>query len=613
MLTVNEKLEALRAQMKTQAIDACYIGTADPHDSEYVAPYYQARAWLTGFTGSAGTAVVTADQALLWADGRYYIQAQGQLLGSDFVLMKQGSPGVPKPEAWLAENLVPGSLLWVDGRLLSEALARRMEKALAEKEIQLVTQGDLVGPIWQDRPAPPSGAVFSHEIQFTGRSAADKIREVRSRMEADGADYALYVGLDDIAWLMNFRGSDVPNNTVALAFALIDRESARLFIDLDKVDEAMMGFFEKEKIQLFPYEAITDQLGLLAEGRLVTNLERASRALVAALPAGVSLLDKADYPYHMKAVLNDVELLSQFRAGLRDSLAVTRYLYYVKHVAAPQGLNELEVKDRLREIRAQSPDFIIESFPTISAYGANAAMMHYQATPEAFSRLETRGFYLVDCGAQSYDGTTDITRTISLGPLTELEKKDYTMTLKSHIQLASQPFLEGTSGVALDAIARSAMWRYGLDYKCGTGHGFGYLSGVHEGPQRLTHSPLHGQFGFRPHIVITIEPGVYREGLHGIRLENDYVVLRANRRALVKGQCLEFEDQEEVLNEAGDRFLHFQTMTFVPFDRSAILVSMLTDQERHWLNDYHEEVRKALTPYLEGEELAFVLEETQAL
>lgn len=611
MLTVNEKLEALRALMKTQAIDACYIGTADPHNSEYVAPFYQARSWLTGFTGSAGTAVVTADKALLWADGRYYIQALAQLEGSDFELMKQGLPGVPTPEIWLQKELAPKSRLWADGRLLPEGLARRLEETLSKKEVHLVTEGDLIGPLWADRPAPPSGPVFAHDIQFTGRPASDKIREVQAKMEADGADYALYVGLDDIAWLMNFRGSDVPNNAVALAFALIDRQGARLFIDPGKLDGDMSGFFEKEKIQVFPYEAILSHLKALAPGRLVTNLQRTSRALVAALPSGVSLLDKVDYPYHMKAVLNEVELMSQFQAGLRDSLAVTRYLYYVKHVAAPQGLNELEVIDRLRELRAESDRFIIESFPTISAYGANAAMMHYQASPQAFSQLASRGFYLVDCGAQSYDGTTDITRTLSLGPLTELEKTDYTMTLKSHIQLASQPFLDGTSGVALDAIARSVMWRYGLDYKCGTGHGFGYLSGVHEGPQRLTHSPRHGEFAFCRNIVITIEPGVYREGMHGIRLENDYVVLDARRQVSIQGQCLEFHDGEEKLNEAGDRFLRFQTLTFVPFDRKAIEISLLTEEEIVWLNDYHQAVRQALTPFLQGEELAFVMEETQ--
>lgn len=611
MLTVNEKLDALRALMAKEGVDAAYVGTADPHDSEYVAPYYQARAWLTGFTGSAGTAVVTRDRALLWADGRYHIQAQAQLLGTSIELMKQGTPDVPAPENWLADHLPSGSSLWADGRLLPEALARKMEEVLGPKGIRLETGLDLLDPLWEDRPASPSGKIFAHDIQYTGRSSSDKVREIRAKMEGEGADYALYVGLDDIGWLYNFRGSDVPNSAVTLAFALISREEASLFIDPAKVDEAMRAFFDKDKISLYPYDRIQDHLGRLAPGRMVANLKRLSRALVQALPSGVTLIDRVDYPHEMKAVLNDVELMNLFRAGLRDSLAVTRYLYYVKHVAAPRGLDEWEVKDRLRAIRAESDLFIIESFPTISAYGANAAMMHYQATKEAKSRLETRGFYLVDCGAQSYDGTTDITRTISLGPLTDQEKTDYTMTLKSHIQLASLPFLDGTSGVALDAVARSVMWRYGLDYKCGTGHAFGYLSGVHEGPQRLSYSPQHGSHGFRQNMVITIEPGVYREGRHGIRLENDYVALKANRRVAVKGQCVEFCDLEEEVNEAGDLFLRFQTLTFVPFDRAAILASLLTEEEIAWLNDYHLAVQRALSPFLKGEELDFLMDETR--
>ncbi len=611
MLTVNEKVEKLRALMEKEAVDACYIGTADPHDSEYVAPHYQVRAWLTGFTGSAGTAVVTADRALLWADGRYHIQAEAQLEGTCFELMKQGAPGVPTVEAWLEKSLPRAGRLSVDGRLLPQALALRLEERLARKEISLVTDRDLAGSLWEDRPPLPTDPVYPLDRSFTGCDTAEKIRKIRAFMEEDGADYALFVGLDDIAWLMNFRGWDVPHNPVALAFSLVTADQAYLFIDPLKLDDRLTSILEGEGVQVLAYQALADHLHKLPPGLLAANIDRVSRALVSALPEGVKLLEKEDdYPQLMKAVLNPVELQNQFRAGVRDSVAVTRYLHYVREMAG-EGLSELEVADKLRQYRLESDQFITESFPTISAYGANAAMMHYQATPEQFSRLETRGLYLVDCGAQSYDGTTDITRTVSLGPLTEQERRDYTLTLKSHIALASLPFLTGASGTALDAIARSVMWRQGLDYKCGTGHGFGYLLGVHEGPQRLTPNPELGRFGFVEGVVITIEPGIYRQGQHGIRLENDYVVLPSSREVRIEGESVSFEDRALALNEAGDIFLRFQTMTFVPFDRRAIEPSLLTEEEVDWLNDYNQAVRAALTPYLEGDVLAYVLEETE--
>ena len=613
MLSVNEKIARLRAQMKAHAIDAYYIGTADPHNSEYIAPYYMARAWLSGFTGSAGTAVVTQEKALIWADGRYHIQAEAQLSGSDFELMKQGAPGVPSVEEWLEKSLTPGTRLGADGRLLPEAVALRMEEKLSAKKIELLTGLDLIGLIWDDRPPLPSGEIFHHDVRYTGLSVAEKIAKVREKMDEDKADYALYVGLDDIAWLMNFRGSDVPNNAVAMAFALVTKEEAFLFIDPVKVNDTEEERFLKEGVAVKPYMSIEASLSALSSGVLVADKNRVSRSLIHALPPDVILLNKRDYPYLMKAVLNDVELASQFKAGIRDSVAVSRYLYYVKHVAVKEGLNEIEVAEKLRELRQESDQFIIESFPTISAYGKNAAMMHYQATPEQYSQLQPRGLYLVDCGAQSYDGTTDITRTVSLGALTEEERRDYTETLKSHIQLASLPFLDGTSGVALDAVARSSMWRYGLDYKCGTGHGFGFVSGVHEGPQRLTHVPRFGDYGFREHIVITIEPGVYREGKHGIRLENDYVVLKINCEAVIDKGEIHFEENEYPLNEAGDQFLRFQTMTFVPFDRDAIDKNRLSPDELAWLNDYHEAVRALILPFLEGDEYDFVYRETERL
>lgn len=610
MLTTNEKVNRLRAMMNKHNVDTCYVGTADPHNSEYVAPHYQGRQWLSGFTGSAGTVVVTQDRALLWADGRYHIQAEKQISGTCFELMKQGAPGVPTVEKWLETSLPEDTRLSIDGRLLPDAQAKRMMERFAPRTIELVTDLDLIGTIWDDRPALPTGKIFLHDIRYTGREASDKINEVRRKMATDGADYALYVGLDDIAWLMNFRGSDIPTNVVAMAFAFISQREALVFIDPSKVDDASESAFAEQDITLRPYDTIEAYLSELPDGVLIANTNRVSRSLVNALPEDVRLNSKQDYPFLMKAELNEIELLSQYRAGVRDSVAVTRYLHFIKHEAVKRGLNEFEVTAKLREFRAESDLFIIESFPTISAYGPNAAMMHYQATADQHSTLEPRGFYLVDCGAQTHDGTTDITRTCSLGPLTQEEKLDYTATLKSHIALASLPFLDGASGTALDAVARSVMWRYGLDYKCGTGHGFGFLAGVHEGPQRLTHNPRFGDYGFRENIVITIEPGVYREGKHGIRLENDYVVLRANKQITTQGDRVVSREDTHTPNEAGDVFLRFQSITFVPFDRDAIIADKLSQEEIDWLNQYNQAVRHEIGPFLTGDELAFMLSET---
>ncbi len=610
-MDIANKVERLRANMKDHAIDACYIGTGDPHNSEYIAEHFQTRAWLTGFKGSAGTAVVTADRALLWTDGRYHIQAVRDLNGTPFELMKQGLHGVPRPDEWLREMLPEGARIAVDGAVLPDASVETMERLFAVRGIEIITDLDLIGSIWTDRPPLPSGAIFEHTIEFTGRETSDKIAEVRENMRRDGADYALYVGLDDIAWLMNFRGSDVPNNCVALAFALILPDTALLFIDENKVGEAMRNVFHEQGVELRDYHDVFNAVRELPEGVLVADTARVSRALIEAVPPNVNILKKRDYPYLMKAILNETELIGQFRAGIRDSAAITRYLYYIKHEAAPKGLSELEVTDKLHEIRAESDAFIIESFPTISAYGANAAMMHYQATPERYDYLQPRGFYLVDCGSQTYDGTTDITRTCSLGPLTEEEKIDYTLTLKSHIALASLPFLNGACGTSLDAVARSVMWRYGLDYKCGTGHGFGFVLGVHEGPQSLTNNPLYGDYRFRENVVITIEPGVYRQDKHGVRLENDYVVLRLNKALMTRDGDVEIVETPEELDDSDDIFLRFQTLTFVPFDRDAILPELLSDDELEWLDAYHASVRHELLPYLEGDELAFMMRETE--
>ena len=596
-MTVNEKISALRRLMQEHGLYAYYIGTADPHNSEYIADHFRSRAFMSGFEGSAGTLVVTMDQALLWVDGRYHIQAGKDLAGSEIILMKAGAPGVPKTQDWLVDKLPQASKLAIAGSLHSDNEIGRMALKLSHKDITLITDLDLVDQLWEDRPPLPQGRVRSHPLKYAGRSSSDMIAEVRELMKQDLADAAFYVGLDDIMWLTNLRGEDVPGNPVALSYALIEKEKATLFINPDSLDSGVAETLADQGVTVAPYDSVRHALHGLQAERIVLDRDRVSRSLVEALPGESKIIVKRDYLQLMKAKLNDLQQKSQLEAGMRDSAYVTSYLYFVKHKAAELGHNEYSVTAELERLRQQDPLYIEASFSSISAYGPNAAMMHYQATEENHAKLEAHGLYLVDCGAQMWDGTTDITRTIAMGELTRAEKEAYTLTLRSHIALASLPFLKDTSGVALDAVARSVVWRENSDYKCGTGHGVGFIAGVHEGPQRLTANYNAGGQTFEPGMVITIEPGVYVEGELGVRLENDYIVVPSD-----------FET-----NAQGDIFYRFKTFIFVPFDRDAILVEKMSAAELNWLNDYHAQVREVLLPRLEDEAVKeYVLRETEA-
>ena len=596
-MTVNEKISALRDLMQEHGLYAYYIGTADPHNSEYIADHFRSRAFMSGFEGSAGTLVVTMDQALLWVDGRYHIQAGKDLAGSEIILMKAGAPGVPNTQDWLVDKLPQASKLAIAGSLHSDNEIGRMALKLSQKEITLITDLDLVDRLWEDRPPLPQGRVRSHPLKYAGRSSSDKIAEVRELMKQDLADAAFYVGLDDIMWLTNLRGEDVPGNPVALSYALIEKEKATLFINPDSLDSGVAETLADQGVTVAPYDSVRHALHGLQAERIVLDRDRVSRSLVEALPGESKIIVKRDYLQLMKAKLNDLQQKSQLEAGMRDSAYVTSYLYFVKHKAVELGHNEYSVTAELERLRQQDPLYIEASFSSISAYGPNAAMMHYQATEENHAKLEAHGLYLVDCGAQMWDGTTDITRTIAMGELTRAEKEAYTLTLRSHIALASLPFLKDTSGVALDAVARSVVWRENSDYKCGTGHGVGFIAGVHEGPQRLTANYNAGGQTFEPGMVITIEPGVYVEGELGVRLENDYIVVPSD-----------FET-----NAQGDIFYRFKTFIFVPFDRDAILVEKMSAAELNWLNDYHAQVREVLLPRLEDEAVKeYVLRETEA-
>lgn len=578
----NEKLKKIREQMAVKGFSAYYVGTADPHGSEYISEHYKNRKWVTGFTGSAGYALITQENALLWADGRYFIQAEKQIEDSEFCLMRIATPGFPTLPKWLAENLPEGSKVAVDGQLVNCAFIEDLKKSLRGK-LEIVATENLEAEFWEDRPTLPNAPIWIHDIEYSGKSASAKIADVRKLMEEDGAGAFLLSGLDDIAWVFNFRGDDVAFTPVALSFALLTKDRAVLYIDEAKVGEDELAYFSGQGVTVKPYAAVYEDVSKLKSYKIAINKAKTNWRLYETIPDNCEIITLTqDYTTILKTVLNPTELEGTKNSGLRDSVAYIRFIYWLKQNVGKVDLNELNVAEKQHEFRQEQDLFLGDSFAVISAYGPNAAMMHYAATPESYAKIKNEGFYLNDSGGQYYDGTTDITRTIAVGPLNAEQIRDYTLTIKAHIGLADTIFLEGAAGQSLDIRARHPLWRYHMDYKCGTGHSVGYVLGVHEGPIRFAKDG--NQTILRENMLVTIEPGVYKEDRFGIRVENDYLVELDT----------EFEN--------GDRFLKFQTVNYIPFEREALDVDLLTPEELRWINDYHENCYQLCRPQLPEEE-----------
>ncbi len=590
-----KKLELLREKMRQSGVDCYYVNTADYHQSEYVPDAFRTRAWLTGFSGSQGSALVTQNAALLWADGRYFIQAAKQIAGSEFVLMKMAVEGVPTIEEWLVENLAEGSCFGFNGDVVSEQSYRSFSELLSNKNVSIRTDLSLVEDIWEDRPELPHSPLFIHGVEYTGLDAREKIAKVREYLAEKCVDAAFYARLDDVCWLTNLRSDDIPSNPVSLSFLLVTTETTKIFLDRRKLTDDILNYLAAVDIEALPYEAVYDYIfGIdeLGVSSLVVDPLILSRNLYSAIPASVKITHEMDFPRLYKACLNETEQRCLKEVYVDDAVALTKFIYWVKQNVASGELDELNTEAKLHSLRAESKYFIEDSFATISAYGPNGAMMHYSANPESFSRLEPRGFYLIDSGGQYHKGTTDITRTISLGGLTEQERLDYTLTLKGHIALARAKFLKGITGDYLDMLARQPLWQHHSDYKCGTGHAVGYLLGVHEGPQRISRHP--STIALKPGMLVTNEPGVYREGEYGIRLENNLIV---------------YEDRKV----GDDTFYAFETISFIPFDREAIVVEELTREELAWLNDYQQQVYETVAKHLTAEEAEWLAAETARL
>lgn len=593
MTNIDERIESLRKLMKENNIDAYIVNTSDPHNSEYLADRYKTREWISGFTGSAGTALITMEAALLWTDGRYFIQAANEIEGCEFELYKMATPGYPTYEEWLRDNLKDGDTIGFDGQILSQSEYESLEAKVRKKNIKFVGDLDLIDQIWEDRPKKPASQAFIHQLKYTGKTTIEKLSEVRAMMDEEGMDYYLIASLDDIAWLYNIRGRDVENNPVNISYTLISKDRATLFIDEEKLDEDVRTFLKGNNVSISGYEEVIKGLKEMKAGsHLYLEKEKINRWLYENIEDDIKIHSGINFTTRLKAVKNKIEIENQRNAYIKDGVALVKFLYWLDSNIGRKRITEISASKKLRSLREEQEGFVEDSFATISAYKENAAMMHYSASEESDRELEASHLYLVDSGGQYYDGTTDITRTVALGELTEEEIKDFTLTLQGHIKLASARFLHGATGHSLDVLSRYPLWQEGIDYKCGTGHGIGFMLNVHEGPHRI--STVVDHVVLEEGMITSIEPGVYKMGKHGIRIENIVVV------------------QKDIETDSG-QFMKFELLSFVPIDKRAIMVDMLSEKEIDWINSYHEEVYSKLESFLSEDEKNWLKDQTSPI
>lgn len=593
-----ERIEALRAEMQKRKIDMYIVPTSDFHESEYVGDYFKARKYITGFTGSAGTAVITGTEAGLWADGRYFIQAERQLAGTPVTLYRMGEEGVPTVKEYVEQNLPEKGCLGFDGRVMNAKDGEDYEKAARDRQGSVYVSEDLVGLIWTDRPQLPKNPVFVLEEKYAGESTADKLQRVREKMAQKEAGVHILTSLYDIAWLFNIRGGDISHVPVALSFAAITEKESFWFIHEEVLDEKLRGYCRDNQIKIKPYEGIYSYAEQIPAGETVLlDKNIVNYRIFHNLNDNVKVVQDANPTELMKAVKNETELSNIRNAHVKDGVAFTKFMYWLKTKIGKEKITEISASDYLEQRRREQELFVDLSFDTISAYGANAAMMHYTATPETDAELKPEGFLLVDSGGHYLEGSTDITRTMALGALTEEEKFHFTTVCRSNLNLAAAKFLYGCRGLNLDILSRGPLWNLGLDYKCGTGHGIGYLLNVHEGPNgfRWKIVPERGDSCvLEEGMVTTDEPGVYLEGKYGIRTENELICKKAEK------------------NEYG-QFMEFETVTYAPIDLDAILPEEMTASEQKLLNDYHEMVYEKIAPFLTEEEREWLKIYTRAI
>ena len=584
---IKQRIENIRDLMKEKNIYAYIVPSSDYHQSEYVGDYFKSREFMSGFTGSAGTLIISMDEAGLWTDGRYFIQAENELKDSGIKLFKMGEEGVPTIEEYLLEKLPKNSTLGFDGRVMSVKEGQSLANKLAFKGINIEYKYDLVNDIWEDRCSLPTEKAFLLGTEYSGESFSDKLSRIRAVMKEKKATTHILASLDDIAWLFNIRGRDVKSNPVVLSYAVISIDSVYLFIDKNKIGKDIRAELSKENVQIKGYEEVYEFIKNIDENEVVLiDTSKVNYAIYNNIPSNVQKIEERNPSILFKSIKNEIELKNIRNSHIKDGVAFTKFMYWLKNNIGKIEITEISATQKLEDFRREQDKFIEPSFSTIAAYKDHAAMMHYSATEESNYKLEPRDLFLVDSGGQYFDGTTDITRTIALGPIPENVRKDFTNVVRGMIRLSKAKFLYGCRGYNLDILARGPLWEEGIDYKCGTGHGIGFVLNVHEGPNGFrwkVREDIDDSCILEEGMVTTNEPGVYVENSHGIRIENEIVVRKAEK------------------NEYG-QFMDFEVITFAPIDLDAIDESLILKDEKVYLNNYHKQVYDKISPYLNEEE-----------
>ena len=584
---IKQRIENIRDLMKEKNIYAYIVPSSDYHQSEYVGDYFKSREFMSGFTGSSGTLIISMDEAGLWTDGRYFIQAEQELKDSGIKLFKMGEEGVPTIEEYLLEKLPKNSTLGFDGRVMSVKEGQSLANKLAFKGINIEYKYDLVNDIWEDRCSLPTEKAFLLGTEYSGESFSDKLSRIRAVMKEKKATTHILASLDDIAWLFNIRGRDVKSNPVVLSYAVISIDSVYLFIDKNKIGKDIRAELSKENVQIKGYEEVYEFIKNIDENEVVLiDTSKVNYAIYNNIPSNVQKIEERNPSILFKSIKNEIELKNIRNSHIKDGVAFTKFMYWLKNNIGKIEITEISATQKLEEFRREQDKFIEPSFSTIAAYKDHAAIMHYSATEESNYKLEPRDLFLVDSGGQYFDGTTDITRTIALGPIPENVRKDFTNVVRGMIRLSKAKFLYGCRGYNLDILARGPLWEEGIDYKCGTGHGIGFVLNVHEGPNGFrwkVREDIDDSCILEEGMVTTNEPGVYVENSHGIRIENEIVVRKAEK------------------NEYG-QFMDFEVITFAPIDLDAIDESLILKDEKVYLNNYHKQVYDKISPYLNEEE-----------
>lgn len=589
-MKVQEKLKALRELMKKNQIDVYCIPSSDPHQSEYVADRWRSREWISGFTGSAGSVMVTQKKACLWTDGRYDIQAEKQLKGSSIDLVITNFPNAVPYHEWIRSEFKNKKkiTIGVDGKVVSIARTRVIEKDLKDLEINFKTE-DLIEKIWKDRPTAPCEKLFDHS-KYCSASSAEKIGRIREEMAKHKAEYFIESSLDNIVWTLNIRGNDIPYSPVVISHLIVSEKEVIYFVDKKKLDAGTKKYFKADNVTLKEYNDINGFLSKLKkDSKIMLDPERISKEIFDSINCEV--IEKPDPVPMMKTVKDELEIKNFRKAMIKESVVLVKFQIWLEENIGKK-LKELDISAKITELRKEQKDFAGNSFNTISAYKENAALMHYSPEKKTQSTIKPEGFLLVDTGGNYLDGTTDTTRTYALGKLTAEEKKDYTLVLKGHINLVNAKFMKGTTGHALDVLARQPIWNDYYDYKCGTGHGVGFFINVHEGPQNF--GPRPSGVAMEPGMITTVEPGIYKKGKHGIRIENMYLTVKLK-------------------DTPSGEFYGHESITFVPIDTKPIVKSIMNKDEIDWLNKYHAQVYKKLSPFLSKEEQKWLEKKTKKI